>query len=341
MKRIYSFSSHSLLGFLLLAGGVPAARAVEGIAPFLDNWALTIPGGGAGWLGITKQQGYYDASLLWGGGSVLPVDSVFFTDNTLYVTREREVQRKDSSDKVVRTQRFNDVLIARVEGDELKLTRLSPRPNGEGVEREEFTGKRMPTLPPAPDLTSVKFNEPIELFNGKDLTGWRTFGSGPSGWRSENGLLINRAPQEPGQHKSYANIRTEREFEDFKLTCEVRVPRGGNSGIYLRGIYEVQVEDSFGKAPEQHIMGAIYSRIAPSENPAKPAGEWQSYEITLADRHVTVVLNGKTIIANQPLLGCTGGALWSDVLRPGPIYLQGDHTSVEYRNLVLRPVKKS
>jgi hypothetical protein len=153
-------------------------------------------------------------------------------------------------------------------------------------------------------------------------------------------VLVNEAPQEPGKHKTYANIRTEREFEDFKLTCEVRVPKNGNSGIYLRGIYEVQVEDSHGKPPESHIMGAIYSRLTPSENASKPAGEWQNYEITLVNRHVTVVLNGKTILANQPLLGCTGGALCSDVLKPGPLYLQGDHTSVEYRKLVLRPVVK-
>jgi len=340
MKRIRSLPIRLLVSIITVAGGLCPAKAVEGIEPFLDKWALTIPGGGAGWLNVTKQAGWYDAELLWGGGSVVPMDAVFFTDNTLFVSRVREEKRKDATGKAVRTQRFSEILMARVDGDELRLTRLSPNSNGEGVEREEFTGKRMPPLPPAPDLAKVKFGEPIELFNGKDLTGWKTFGGGPSGWRAENGVLVNEAPQEPGKHKSYANIRTEREFEDFKLTCDVRVPANGNSGIYLRGIYEVQVEDSFGKAPESHIMGAIYSRITPSENPCKRPGEWQSYEITLVDRHVTVVLNGKTIIANQPLPGCTGGALWSDVLRPGPIYLQGDHTSVEYRNLVLRPAVK-
>ncbi len=87
-------------------------------------------------------------------------------------------------------------------------------------------------------------------------------------------------------------------------------------------------------------MGAIYSRITPTENAAKPAGQWQSFDITLMDRHVTVILNGRKIIDNQPLLGCTGGALWSDQFRPGPIYLQGDHTSIEYRNIILRPVRK-
>jgi hypothetical protein len=340
MKRISCRFSLSLVSLYLLAGIVAPARAVEGIDTFLDKWSLTIPGGGAGWLNVTKQSGYYDAEILWGGGSVVPADSVFFTDNTLLVGRQREVQRKDAAGKVIRTQRFTDMIMARVEGDELRLTLLSPNSNGEGVERSEFTGKRQPPLPPAPDLAKVKFGEPVQLFSGKDLSGWKTFGGGPSGWRAENGVLVNDAPQEPGQHKTYANIRTEREFEDFKFTCEFRVPPNGNSGIYLRGMYEVQVSDAFGKPASAHAMGAIYSRITPTENAAKPAGEWQKYEIILVNRHVNVMLNGRTIVANQPLPGCTGGALWSDVSRPGPIYLQGDHTSVEYRNLVLLPVVK-
>jgi hypothetical protein len=87
-------------------------------------------------------------------------------------------------------------------------------------------------------------------------------------------------------------------------------------------------------------MGAIYSRITPTEAAERPVGEWQKMDITLVDRHVTIILNGKRIIDNQPIMGCTGGALWSDPLRPGPIYLQGDHTACQYRNIVLRPVVK-
>jgi hypothetical protein len=102
----------------------------------------------------------------------------------------------------------------------------------------------------------------------------------------------------------------------------------------------VQVADTYGKNPDPHNMGGVYSRIAPTEAVEKPAGEWQTMDITLVDRHVTVVLNGKKIIDNKPVLGCTGGALWSDPLRPGPIYLQGDHSGVNYRNMVLRPVVK-
>jgi hypothetical protein len=150
--------------------------------------------------------------------------------------------------------------------------------------------------------------------------------------------MVNDAPQEPGKHISYSNIRTETEFEDFNLTLEVRVPEGGNSGVYLRGIYEVQVSDTYGRELDPHNMGAVYSRITPTVAAEKPAGEWQTLDMTLVDRHVTVVLNGKKTIDNQPLLGCTGGALWSDEFRPGPIYLQGDHTSVDYRNIVIRPV---
>jgi hypothetical protein len=98
--------------------------------------------------------------------------------------------------------------------------------------------------------------------------------------------------------------------------------------------------DSYGKPLDSHNMGALYSRVTPSMSAEKPAGEWQTLDMTLVDRHVTVVLNGKKIIDNQPALGCTGGALWSDQFRPGPIYLQGDHGAVSYRNIVLRPVVK-
>jgi hypothetical protein len=152
---------------------------------------------------------------------------------------------------------------------------------------------------------------------------------------------VNSAVQEESKpHKNYGNLRTEKEFEDFNLKLEARVQKGGNSGVYLRGVYEIQVADSHGRPANSHGMGGVYSRITPTSNPTKPAGEWQTMDLTLIDRHITVVLNGQKIIDNQPVLGCTGGALTSDVTRPGPIYLQGDHASVEYRNLVLRPVVK-
>lgn len=324
---------------ILLLGSVVAFAADN---PFLGNWALTIPNGRAGWLSVTQEAGFLDASLLWGGGSVLPVDNVYRDGEMLVITRTRKVPRKDAAGTVIREQLFTETIRAKVSGDTLALTFAQPQEDGSGEKVSDFSGKRIPPVPPAPDLTKVKYGKAIKLFNGKNLSGWElTNPASTNGWSAQKGLLVNNPVQEEGKpHVSYGNLRTQKEFEDFNLKGEVLVGKGGNSGVYLRGIYEVQVTDSFGQPVESHGMGAIYSRIAPSVAASKPAGEWQTLDITLCDRHVTVKLNEVVIINNQPLLGCTGGALWSDEFRPGPIYLQGDHTGVTYRNLVLRPIIK-
>ena len=162
-----------------------------------------------------------------------------------------------------------------------------------------------------------------------------------NGFSAKDGVLTNDPAQSEGEHHvSYGNLRTDQEFEDFNLKLEVNVPEGSNSGVYLRGMYEVQVLDSYGKELDPHNMGAIYSRIKPTVSAEKPAGTWQTMDITLCDRHATVILNGVKIIDNQPIYGPTGGALKSDVFTPGPIYLQGDHGKVFYKNLVLTPIIK-
>ncbi|MBW7866303.1 MAG: DUF1080 domain-containing protein [Candidatus Hydrogenedens sp.] len=333
-----------------LRAGLMAAMAVglavpgmaqDGVDPFLGRWALDLPGSGAGWLEVTNDAGWLDGSVLWYGGSVLPLDSVYLDQGTLRATRNNKVERKDADGAVVRTQFFADQYTLTVDGDTLSGTRVSPKSDGTGADTTAFTGKRIPPLPSAPDLSKVKYGEAVKLFNGKDLDGWKLTGPAKNGWRAENGVLINEPKQTEGKPKiSYGNLRTVAEFEDFNLRLEVSVPPNGNSGVYLRGVYEVQVLDSFGKPVDPHNMGAVYSRIAPLASAEKPAGEWQTMDITLVDRHLTVVLNGVTIHDNVPLPGCTGGALWSDEFRPGPIYLQGDHTGVQYRNITLRPVVK-
>jgi hypothetical protein len=269
----------------------------------------------------------------------VPLASTRVEGDTLIVTRVHQ-QRTRGADGQRVTTKETETIRATIEGGDLRLTTERDRGEGKVFGKASFLGKRIRPLPPAPDLAKVKFGAPITLLNGKDLTSWRlTSPNAANGWRVEDGALLNRPEQEPGKpHKSYGNLRTEREFEDFNLTLEVRVPKGGNSGVYLRGIYEVQIADTFGKGLDPHHMGAIYSRLKPTVAAEKPAGEWQTLGITLVDRHVTVVLNGTKIIDNQPLLGCTGGALWSDEFRPGPLYLQGDHMAVDFRNLVLRPV---
>ena len=304
---------------LLVAGSLAMADN-----PFVGRWALTIPDGGAGWLGIEEKDGALKGSILWGGGSVVPVQEVKMEGDTLIVTRSRA----KSPEK--------EIITAKVTGDDLKLTTVKNK-GGRESGRAEFTGKRIPPMPPMPDLSKVKFGEPVMLFNGKDLTGWRLLNpKDDNGWSVADGVLINRVEE----GKDFGNLRTDREFEDFNIKLETRTQAGSNSGIYLRGIYEIQVAETFGKPLDPHNMGALYSRITPSVAAEKPTGEWQTFDITLVDRHVTVVLNGKTIIDNQPVLGCTGGAMTSDEFKPGPIYLQGDHTNIDYRNIVLRPVVK-
>jgi hypothetical protein len=339
MKKI---ARHALaiIAFWITCTAVVAAGADN---PYIGRWALTIPGGGAGWLGVTQEKGYLDASILWGGGSVVPVDSVFMDDKgALYVVRLRKVERKDQAGNVVRTQTFPEIIAMKATGDHLELTQMRPQTNGQGADMREFSGRRIPPLPEQPDLSRVKYGKPIELFNGRDLAGWKlTNPSAKSAWSVQDGILVNDPVQEKGKPRiHYGNLRTVDEFEDFNLKLEVNVRKGNNSGIYLRGIYEIQVADTYGRRLDSHNMGGIYSRITPRVSAEKPAGQWQTFDITLLDRHVTVILNGKTIIDNEPLLGCTGGALWSDEFKPGPIYLQGDHTGVSYRNIILKPILK-
>jgi hypothetical protein len=185
----------------------------------------------------------------------------------------------------------------------------------------------------APDLRRTsppRWGEPIELFNGRDLTGWKPRSREvKNGWLVRDGVLSNAKPGN--------DLLTERIFTDFRLRAEFRYPKGSNSGIYLRGRYEVQIEDNFGQEPECHKMGGIYGFLTPCLNTAKRAGEWQVLEITLVGRQVTIVLNGERVIDRQTIPGITGGALDSDEDRPGPILLQGDHGRIEFRRLTLSP----
>ena len=190
-----------------------------------------------------------------------------------------------------------------------------------------WTGKHAPALKPS---SKVKWAEPIVLFNGRDCTGW-TFDNPArsSSWVVEGGCLVNK--------EAGANIATERKFQDFKLHVEVNCPTNANSGIYLRGRYEVQVEDDSIPEPPSHHMGAVYGFLAPMpEQPRRP-GVWQTFDITLLGRWVTVVQNGQTIIDKKEIPGITGGAFDSDEGAPGPIYFQGDHGGIAYRNILLTP----
>jgi hypothetical protein len=317
-----------------------ACQAWAGADGYTGRWALHLPGG-AGWLEVRQESGYLDAEILWRGGSVVPVSAIYLEADSLVVERTRSVVRKrDDQGKPTRTHTLVQRILLEREGeDRLQGTSVTPQGNGLGVDRVSFEATRIPALPPAPNLKKLRYGDAIELFNGRDLSGWQVMNPrAGNGWAVKDGVLINDPASIGKQHTS--NIRTEKTFEDFRLTLELNVPKGSNSGIYLRGIYEVQIMDSYGRDLDSHHLGAIYSRITPSEAAEKPAGQWQAMDMILCDRHVTVVLNGKTIIDNQPLYGVTGGALTADEFKPGPIYLQGDHGPVSFRNIVLQPILK-
>ncbi len=190
----------------------------------------------------------------------------------------------------------------------------------------EWTGVRAPSLT---RKSEPVWGEPIKLFNGLNMKGWHT--TGENQWITEGGVI--KSP------KSGSNLVSDKTFTDFKLHIEFRYPKGSNSGVYLRGRYEVQVEDSYGEEPLLDRFSSIYGFLVPNEMSIKKPGEWQSFDITLVGRTVTVVSNGKPVIIKQVIPGITGGAIDSKEGEPGPIYIQGDHGPVEYRNIVITPAK--
>ena len=213
-------------------------------------------------------------------------------------------------------------------GFELEGRRAREGLEGTGEARGEPFSWRAQAAPELPPRSDLEWGEPVDLL-AAGMDGWKAHSGDATTWELTDGVLVNSGRG--------ANIFTTGNFKDFKLHIEVNCPEGSNSGIYLRGRYEIQVQDDYGKPPHSRHMGGIYGYVTPSENTARPAGEWQEIDVTLNGRWVTLVLNGETVIDQQEIPGITGGALDSREAEPGHIYLQGDHGAVSYRNLVLTP----
>lgn len=186
----------------------------------------------------------------------------------------------------------------------------------------------------APELKRThppKWGKPIAMFNGKDLTGWvpRNPSSGEA-WKVEDGTLVKEG--------NGSDLVSTSKFEDFKLHIEFNCGVKANSGVFLRGRYEVQVETESAAEPNSHHTGGVYGFLDPvPEQPRRP-DVWQTFDITLVGRTVTVVQNGVTVIDHKEIPGITGGALDSHEGLPGPIYLQASEVGrVAYRNIVITP----
>lgn len=291
------------------SGNLPVASPVEG------RWDITVDVAGKpmpSWLEVRHS----GTSTLVGqfvsfSGSARPISEVHFKDNKISFAIPPQWEKGNGELKVEGTFSAD------------KLTGTLTTVEGK---THSWTGVRAPFLHKS---TEPSWGNPIALTAGNEIKGWHVFGQNQ--WIAKDGVLSSP--------KSGANLITDEKFSDFKLHIEFRIPKGSNSGVYLRGRYEIQITDSKGMEPAIDQLGAVYGFVAPSDMVAKEAGEWNEYDITLIGRMLTLVANGKTIVSNQEIPGITGGALDSNEGEPGPLYIQGDHGPVEYRNITITPAK--
>ena len=305
-----------------------SAAETESVKPFLGRWDFTVSTPTRSWpqwLEITEKDGVAQGRVQPEGGPVRPVASVAVEGGHLIVTIGKGGQRQG---RVVPATVWDLSL-----DGSAKLVGLQKQ--GENVSTK-LAGVRAPDLKrPEPSLWSA----PVALFNGKDLTGWEPLGdAAKSHWVvSKSGELFNEARG--------PNIATTPKFDDFKLHIEANcpdpaVPAGEkqefcNSGIYLRGRYEIQVGSEGGMDPT-HEMGAVYGYFPARGALPVGAGEWQILDITFVGRTVTVIRNGVTLHDHQEIPGITGGALDSNEGAPGPLFIQGDHVGgMKYRNITI------
>jgi len=293
---------------VLLLVSLAAAFAADS-NPFLGRWNFNI-GSRAAWLGIAEKNGELEVWYQPTGGNVFKVANPKRSGNHLSLTvAAANVLRPAVTWEL-------DASAGRLTGQQLRAGAATP-----------LEGTLAPKLNrPMPK----QWTKPEPLFNGRDLSGWEPMGDpAKSHWVVKDSLLVN---EDHG-----ANLRTTRKFDDFKLHFEVLCPDHANSGFYLRGRYEVQLEyEPLTANPPERRIGSVYGRIAPEGDQQRQPGEWETFDITFVGRHVTVVRNGVTTINNREIEGITGGALDANEAEPGPFYIQGDHTGgLKFRNITI------
>jgi hypothetical protein len=303
---------------LILALGAIAGALAAQPNPFLGRWNFNIQtpaGQRASWLGVYERGGALEVWYQPTGGNVFQVKEARIEGGRLIL----DIQASGPTRPAV-------VWELEAKGD--RLVGVARR----GENTTPLEGKRAPELKrPEPRA----WTEPRPLFNGRDLTGWEPAGNpANSHWKALNGELVNE--------KLGSNLKSVEKFEDFKLHFEVLLPEHTNSGFYLRGRYEIQLENEpEGKSPPERRMGSIYGRIAPKPAPANRPGQWDVFDVTLVGRTLTVVQNGVVTIDRQEIEGITGGALDADEELPGPFLIQGDHAGgVRFRNITVSVPKK-
>lgn len=305
-----------LSALLLSATGSPRSLAADD--KIVGRWDMTIHEAGGGeypsWFEASRDGDKLAGRFVGRVGSQRPIKSISFEKG--HLSFSLPVQYESPKGDLKYEAEFT--------GKQLEGTML----DSEG-RTFKWTAVRAPSLE---RKSTPRWGKPITLLNGRDLTGWKVRDASKAAtWRVVDGVLEN-TPRG-------TDLITEQKFTDFKIHVEFKLADKSNSGVYLRGRYEVQIQEDFGKEPESHGCAGVYGFVTPSSNPAKHIGEWQTFNITLVGRRVTVVFNDKTVINNAEIPGITGGALDSREGEPGPIMLQGDHTQIYYRNIVITPAK--
>jgi hypothetical protein len=310
MQRLATFL---VLGFALLMPALPQSKG----NPFVGRWDfnITTPNGTrASWLGVTEKGGNLEVWFQPTGGNV-------------YQVKDFKVDGSHMTLPVSRASGNRPAMTWELDASDGKLTGVQKR----GENTVALTGVRAPELKRS---VPKAWTKPEPLFNGKDLNGWEPIGDTANNhWVVQDGLMVNEAHG--------ANLKTTRTFDDFKVHFEVNCPDHANSGFYLRGRYEVQLEyEPPGTEPPERRMGSIYGRIAPKQELPRKPGEWETFDIQLVGRMVTIVRNGVTTVDRQEIEGITGGALDANEGEPGPFYIQGDHTGgLKFRNITVAAPK--
>lgn len=254
-------------------------------------------------------------------GDMNPISTISVENGVLHFT----IQRPNRGQKAAQGGQM--IYTAKLVGGKLEGTVMA---EGQKNPPTEWTAVRAPVIRDKDD-GSWKQGRPVALFNGKDMTGWQGLVPGAEvKWSVQDGVLRNAPPT--------TDIISERSFWNFTLHTDFRIVEHSNSGIGLRGRYEIQILDDYGKPPGTHGAGALYARIAPSINASKPAGEWQSYDIRLVGRTLTVVHNGQKVLDKVEVEGLTAIANNPDEGEPGPFIIQGDHSYVEIKSFVVTPL---
>ncbi len=302
--------------FALLAL-LPATPMQQG---FVGRWNLTGTGEDANriyWLEIADNGGRLSGKFLNRGGSPVELASVKVENNTLIF--QLPAGREGNP------------------GTEFKATLQGDKLMGNHRERDRtvsWVGVRPPKWPASNANGKHNYGTPVDLLGGKvqTLDNFRAqSGDKIVNWSVEEGAATNAPPA--------SNLVSKQTFKDFRIQAEYKLAQGSNSGIYLRGRYELQVLDDVGKPTESHGHMAIYAWVPPLVNASKPAGEWQAMEAVIVGNRVTVTLNGQKVHDNAEIQAITGGALDANELAPGPIMLQGDHTKVWYRRVTVTPIQ--